>query len=247
MNNFYRSSRAVSLLFLLLVGGPSTMAEAVDNEPVPRIVVTGQGSAQLAPDMALLQLTVTREAETAREALDANSAAMSEVIRDLREQGIAERDIQTDNFSIQPRYVYPKPKAGGDNLPPRIVGYTVRNGLGVRVRDLDKLGAIIDRSVTLGVNQGGGITFTNDDPSAALEQARTRAVEDAAARARTLASAAGVKLGRVLEISEQSRHSPPVPMMHSRMAMADAAESVPVAAGENSYEVVVNLAYAIDQ
>jgi uncharacterized protein YggE len=247
MNYLYCPRWAASLLLLLVVGGLSTVAEAVDNEQVPRILVTGQGSVQLAPDMALLQLTVTREAETAREALDANSAAMSEVIKDLRAQGIAERDLQTDNFSIQPRYVYPKPKTAGENLPPRIVGYTVRNGLGVRVRDLDKLGAIIDRSVTLGVNQGGGITFTNDDPSAALEQARTRAVEDAAARARTLAAAAGVKLGRVLEISEQSRHSPPVPMMRSKMAMADAAESVPVAAGENSYEVAVNLTYAIAQ
>ena len=247
MNYFYRPARAVSLLLVLFVAGLSTVADAVANEPLPRIVVTGQGSVQLAPDMALLQLTVTREAETAREALDANSAAMSEVIKDLREQGIAERDIQTDNFSIQPRYVYPQPKAGGENIPPRIVGYTVRNGLGVRVRELDKLGAIIDRSVTLGVNQGGGITFTNDDPSAALEQARTRAVEDAAGRARTLASAAGVKLGRVLEISEQSRHSPHVPMMRSTWAMADAAEAVQVAAGENSYEVMINLAYAIDQ
>jgi uncharacterized protein YggE len=97
------------------------------------------------------------------------------------------------------------------------------------------------------VNQGGGTSFTNDDPSAALEQARIKAVKDAAARATTLASAAGVKLGQVLEISEQSRNPAPVPMMRSKMMMADAAESVPVAAGENSYQVVVNLTYAIKQ
>lgn len=247
MIHIFCSTRATLLLVLLFACGLSAVVSAAESETSPRIMVTGQGSAQLAPDMALLQLTVTREAETAREALDANSAAMAEVIKDLREQGIAERDIQTDNFSIQPRYVYQKPKADGDNLPPRIVGYTVRNGLGVRVRDLDKLGAIIDRSVTLGVNQGGGISFTNDDPSAALEQARIAAVKDAAARASTLASAAGVKLGQVLEISEQSRNPAPVPMMRSKMMMADAAESVPVAAGENSYEVVVNLTYAIAQ
>jgi len=247
MIHFFYSSPAALLLALLFVCGLSPVVKAGDHATLPRIVVTGQGSAQLAPDMALLQLTVSREAETAREALDANSAAMAEVIKDLREQGIAERDIQTDNFSIQPRYVYPKPKSDGENLPPRIVGYTVRNGLGVRVRDLAGLGAIIDRSVTLGVNQGGGISFTNDDPSAALEQARIKAVKDAAARARTLASAAGVKLGQVLEISEQSRIPAPVPMMRSKMMMADAAESVPVAAGENSYQVVVNLTYAIKQ
>lgn len=225
----------------------SALALANDKEPYPQIMVSGQGSAELAPDMALLQLTVTREAETARAALDANSVAMAEVLAALRAQGIAERDIQTANFSIQPRYVYPKPKSGAESQAPRIVGYTVRNGLGVRVRDLGNLGAIIDRSVTLGVNEGGSITFTNDDPSAAVEQARIRAVKEAGAKAKTLASAAGVKLGRVLAISEQSFSPGPTPMMHSRAVMADAMESVPVAAGENSYKVSVNMAYAIEQ
>lgn len=235
-----------ALLALSLLGfGAATMAG--DNDPYPQIVVSGQGRAELAPDIALLQLTVTREADTARAALDANSLAMAEVLQALRAQGIAERDLQTANFSIQPRYTYPKPGAKGENQSPRIVGYTVRNGLGVRVRDLDKLGAIIDQSVSLGVNEGGNITFTNDDPSAAIEQARTRAVQNAMAKATTLAAAAGVKLGKVLQISEQSYNPAPVPMMRSRMAMADAAESVPVAAGENSYEVTVNLSYAIEQ
>lgn len=235
----------ITTLALLLTTG--AWARAAGSEPAPRIIVSGQGGAQLAPDMALLQLTVTREAQTARAALDANSAAMAEVLEALRAQGIAERDIQTSQFSIQPRYVYPKPKTSGETQPPRIVGYTVRNGLAVRVRDLDKLGAIIDSSVTLGVNEGGSISFTNDDPAAALAQARTAAVKDAAARARTLAAAAGVKLGKVLEISEQSYNPAPVPMMRSRVMMADAAESVPVAAGENRYEVSVSLSYGIEQ
>ena len=233
----------ITTLVLLLTTG----AWAADDEPTPRIIVSGQGSAQLAPDMALLQLTVTREAETARAALDANSAAMAEVIDALRGQGIAERDIQTSQFSIQPRYVYPKPRTNGETQAPRIVGYTVRNGLGVRVRDLAKLGAIIDRSVSLGVNEGGSISFTNDDPGAALAQARAAAVEDAAARARTLAAAAGVRLGKVLEITEQSYNPAPVPMLRAKVMMADAAESVPVAAGENSYEIGVTLTYAIEQ
>ena len=233
------------LAFSMLTFGAAAMAG--ENDPYPQIVVTGQGSSELAPDMALLQLTVTREADTAREALDANSTAMAEVLQALRAQGIAERDLQTANFSIQPRYVYPKPRTNGENQPPRIVGYTVRNGLGVRVRDLAKLGAIIDQSVSLGVNEGGNITFTNDDPAAAIEQARTRAVHNAMAKATTLAAAAGVKVGKVLQISEQSYNPAPVPMMRSTMAAADAAKSVPVAAGENSYEVTVNLSYAIEQ
>ena len=219
---------------------------AGDNDPYPQIVVSGEGSAELAPDMAVLQLTVTREAKTAREALDANSVAMTQVIEALRASGIAERDLQTANFSIQPRYSYPAAKAG-ENKAPRIVGYTVRNGLTVRVRDLGKLGAIMDKSVTLGVNEGGNILFTNDDPSPAIEQARIRAVKDAMDKARALAGAAGVRLGKVLQISEQSYKPAPAPMVRSEMMRARSADAVPVAAGENSYRVMVNVSYAIEQ
>ena len=233
---------------LVLAALASASAWANTSEPSPRILVSGQGSAEIAPDMAVLQLIVTREADTARAALDANSAAMAQVIKALRGEGIAERDIQTDNFSIQPKYVYPPQKSQGEQQPPQIVGYTVRNGLAVRVRDLGKLGAIMDQSVTLGVNEGGNILFTNDDPSAAIDQARASAVKDAMARAKTLAAAAGVRLGKVLEISEQSYMPAPVRMMRAEMMMAaPAADAVPVAAGESSYQVTVSLTYAIEQ
>ncbi len=233
---------------LVLAALASASAWANTSEPSPRILVSGQGSAEIAPDMAVLQLIVTREADTARAALDANSAAMAQVIKALRGEGIAERDIQTDNFSIQPKYVYPPQKSQGEQQPPQIVGYTVRNGLAVRVRDLGKLGAIMDQSVTLGVNEGGNILFTNDDPSAAIDKARASAVKDAMARAKTLAAAAGVRLGKVLEISEQSYMPAPVRMMRAEMMMAaPAADAVPVAAGESSYQVTVSLTYAIEQ
>jgi uncharacterized protein YggE len=235
---------AVALLFFLAVVTP---AQAEQQEPYPRILVSGQGSADIAPDMAVLQLTVTREAATARAALDANSAAMAEVLKALRAEGVAERDLQTTNFSIQPKYVYPSQKSQAEDKSPRIVGYTVRNGLSVRVRELGKLGGIMDKSVTLGVNEGGNILFTNDDPAAAIEQARARAVADAMAKAKALATAAGVTLGKVLELSEQSHQPGPVPMVRGEMMMARAADSVPVAAGENSYKVTVNLSYGIEQ
>lgn len=235
---------AAALLFSLAVVLP---AQAEQPEPYPRIVVSGQGSADIAPDMAVLQLTVTREAETARAALDANSAAMAEVLKALRDEGVAERDLQTTHFSIQPKYVYPTQKSQAEDRSPRIVGYTVRNGLSVRVRELGKLGGIMDKSVTLGVNEGGNILFTNDDPAAAIEQARMRAVADAMGKAKALAAAAGVKLGKVLELSEQSHQPGPVPMVRGEMMMARAADSVPVAAGENSYQVTVNMSYGIEQ
>ena len=241
------SLRATALAAMVLASGISAAARAGDNEPYPRIMVNGEGTAELVPDMAVLQLTVTREADTARQALDASSAAMTQVIKALRDQGIAERDIQTTNFGIQPRYVYPQPRSQGEREPPRIVGYTVRNGLSVRVRDLDKLGSVMDQSVTLGVNEGGNIMFTNDDPSAAIDKARASAVRDAQSKAKTLAGAAGVKLGKVLEISENAYYPAPAPMMRAEMMASSAADAVPVAAGENSYRVAVSVSYAIEQ
>ena len=199
----------------------------------------------MAPDMAILQLTVMREAATARAALDQNSAAMAEVIAAMRTAGIAEKDLQTRNFSIQPRYTYPQPR---NEHPPKLVGYTVRNSLQVKVRDLGKLGALLDESVTLGVNEGGSVEFGNEDPSAALVDARTRAVHNAIAKARTMADAAGVELGKLLNLSDQTHMPMPQNYRMERAMVADAvAGAVPVMAGESTYRVVVQASYAIRQ
>jgi len=232
------------LCVLALVALVFPVAQAAESEP--SIVVNGEGEAHLAPDMAVLTLTVTREGTTAREALDANSQAMKEVLRALRDRGIAERDLQTSNFNIQPRYTQPPRTSGGVRPAPRIDGYTVRNGLTVRVRNLDTLGEIIDQSVTLGVNEGGGVRFTNADPSAAIDKARVGAVKDALLKAGVLADAAGVGTGRILSISEQSYVSRPAPMMRTAAFAADA-ESVPMAAGESTYRVSVQVMVAIEQ
>ncbi|TGD76034.1 SIMPL domain-containing protein [Mangrovimicrobium sediminis] len=206
------------------------------------IAVTGEAQSLLVPDIAVLDLTVMREADTARAALDENSAAMRAVLEAMGKAGVEARDLQTSNFNIQPRYHYDKPRG---ETPPRIVGYTVRNSLAVTVRDLEKLGAVIDRAVSLGVNEGGNIRFTNADPSVALEVARQLAVRDAMAKAATLAEAAGVRLGRILSLSEDQNRMQPVMMMEARAAMSDA--SVPIASGENTYRVRVQLRIAIEQ
>lgn len=245
----YRSNfQQVGLLAAVLAALFFTaVANADSDNAQPTIRVTGEGRATIAPDMAVLDLAVTREASTAREALDANSAAMKKVLGEMRGEGIEARDLQTSNFSIQPKYVYPSPKTSGERQPPRIVGYTVRNTLTVRVRDISRVGAILDTSVTLGVNSGGNIRFTNNDPSEAIDRARVEAVHDAMKKAETLAGAAGVKTGKILELSEQSSASRAAPIARAEMMMSRAADSVPVAAGENSYKVHVSIAYAIDQ
>jgi len=239
----YAILQAVTIFVLCI----TTPLLANDETPVPRILVSGQGSVSVAPDMAVLSLSVTREADTARAALDASSAAMHDVLEAMRVEGIEARDLQTSDFSIQPRYFHPAVSQSGQREPPRIVGYTVHNSLTVRIRDISALGAILDKSVTLGVNEGGNIMFTNTDPSAALEQARVTAVQQAVAKAQTLAAAAGVKAGKILEISEQTPSPRPLHMARAELAMASSVDSVPVASGENTYRVTVNVSVAIDQ
>lgn len=221
-------------------------AKAEDNAPREAVIsVSGEGRSAVTPDMAVLSFSVVSDAKTAREALDANNKSMTDVLKALKEAGIAERDLQTSGFAINPQYQYPDNSDGG-NKPPVLIGYQVANSLTIRVRDLAKLGGIIDQAVTLGVNQGGSIFFTNDKPEAALTEARKAAVADAIEKAKVLSEAAGVSLGRVVEISENSRTPEPVPMMRA-MSKEYAADAVPVAAGENTYNVTVNVTFAIKQ
>jgi uncharacterized protein YggE len=234
----------LALAAVACVAMPLSVAHAHDSDKKePVIMVSGQGDASVVPDLAIVSLSVAETAKTAREALDINNSAMTSVMKALKDQGIADRDLQTSGLSIQPQYSYPQNEDGTPKLPV-LNGYTVTNGLTVRVRDLAKLGAILDQSVTSGVNQGGDIRFTNDDPEKALEEARAEAVKNAAAKARTLAEAAGVKLGRVVEISESAGGADPQPMMRMQMAK-EAADAVPIAAGENTYVVNVSVTFAI--
>ena len=247
MTNSIHFKRLVTIATTIFTMMFVTVALAGENTPFPKILVSGQGSVDIAPDMAILSLTVTREADTARGALDANSAAMNKVLDAMKAEGIDARDLQTSGFSIHPRYSRPPPKPTGEREKPMIIGYTVRNSLSVRVRDISAVGAVLDKSVTLGVNEGGNIRFSNADPSAAIEQARIKAVKQAIAKAKTLATAAGVKTGKLLEISEQSFNPRPISMASAGMSMARTAEAAPVAAGENTYKVMVNVSFAIDQ
>jgi uncharacterized protein YggE len=220
-------------------------ALAQQGPETPRVIVTGEGEATVRPDMAIVSLSVMREAETARAALDANNEAMNAVIVSLKQAGIEDRDIQTSGLSIQPRWDYPRSEDGSQEA--RLVAYQVTNSLTIRVRDLAQVGTVIDNSISLGVNQGGSISFTNQDPDAVIDQARRAAVEDATRRARTLAEAANVELGAILEITEQANMPPPMPLGARTMRLEAADASVPVEAGENAYSVNVTMTFRLGQ
>jgi uncharacterized protein YggE len=233
---FLLAGLALALASPALAQTPPTPREAV-------IAVSGDGHAAVAPDLAILSFSVVSDGKTAREALDANTKSMTDVLGALRSGGIAERDLQTSGFAVNPQYRYPENNNGSE--PPVLIGYQVANTLTIRLRDVAKLGAVIDEAVTLGVNQGGSIQFSNDKPEATLTEARKAAVADAVAKARTLAEAAGVKLGRIIEISENTGRPEPMPMARA-MSKDLASAAAPIANGENDYSVTVNLTFAIE-
>ena len=234
---------AISVTGFVLFSLSGALAEPI----IPTISVTGNGNATSKPDMALITLGVQRQAKTAREALSMNSAAMTDVLAALKAEGIAEKDLQTSNFNIQPQYHYFKQSPTGEQRPPEIVGYSVNNQLSVRIRELSKLGEILDLTITLGVNSGGNIQFMSDNPGPAISQARQKAMENAIAKAKILTSAAGVALGKILTISENSRQPQPFAMRELAMARSASVDAVPIAAGENTYSVNVQVSWEIKQ
>lgn len=212
-------------------------------ETVPATIsVSGEGRVEVAPDMATLNLGVTTEADTAAAALTANSEGLAAALARLKAAGIAERDIQTSGLTINPRYDY-----RNDGSQPQINGYIASNMVMVRVRDLSILGATLDGAVADGANTLNGIAFGLQEPDAAMDGARRRAVTDAAHKAALYAEAAGVKLGRIASIAEQTNYGGPQPMMLAEASFAKDAGSVPVASGELSVASTVSVIYEIAQ
>lgn len=211
------------------------------------ISISGTGSVNAVPDIAHVTSGVVSEAKTARDALGANNADMARVIETLKAAGIEARDIATAGFNISPVYSSYRPKPGEEARPPRVVGYRVSNAVNVRIRDLDKVGPVLDQLVSDGANTVDGIRFAIDDDAALLDEARKAAVADAMRKAKILTEAAGVRLGRIVSIGENQFSRPPQPML--RMARAEAAmdAAVPVEAGEQTLRVEVSITWEIRQ
>lgn len=190
------------------------------------LTVTGEGRSRRTPDIAVFNAGVTTQGKSAAEALSANSAAMERVIARLRAAGIADRDIQTSNLTVEPVYSDPNREAamaarysGQPYVPPaeaslpRIVGYRAGNSVTVRQRDLKNFGRVIDTLVAAGANQVNGPSFTMDDPEPALDEARVQAMQKARERAQLYARAAGLKIVRIISISEGGGYYGPTPVM----------------------------------
>jgi uncharacterized protein YggE len=231
----HRAAAAATILAGTLFGSPALAQVA----PPATISVTGEASVSVAPDLAQIDGGVTSEAKTAREASDANNAAMGKVLLALKGAGIEEKDFQTSRLSLQPQSA-PNPSRPG---PPAIVGYRASNRVTVRVRDVAKAANVIDTMVGAGANDIGGISFTVSNASKLLDEAREQAVADARRKAEIYAKATGVTLGAPLSISEEGAAAP---ITFRRMA-AGMAAATPVAPGEETLHITVGVAWAIKQ
>jgi len=226
----------------VLLAAAAALPAAAQVAPMERTVsVVGEGVATVTPDMAIVTVGVVSQGFTASEALTANNEAMRQTIDALTAAGIEQRDIQTANFSINPRYVYSE----DGRTPPRINGYEVSNQVTVRIRDIERAGDLLDAVVRVGANSIQGITFTTAEPDAATDEARADAIADARHRAEIYAQAAGVSVGDVLAISEDTSYVPPQPVI-AQFARAEAADAVPVQAGEQEIRVTVRVTWALD-
>ncbi|VIO65421.1 26 kDa periplasmic immunogenic protein [Bradyrhizobium ivorense] len=214
-------------------------APAFAQVPPPAISVTGEATVSVAPDQAMIDGGVTSDAKTAREAAEANNAAMAKVLAALKGAGLDDKDYQTSRLSLQPKYA--PDRAGGS--PATVSGYRASNRVTIKVRDVSKVAGVIDALVGAGANEIGGINFVVSQASKVLDEAREKAVADARRKADIYAKAAGVTLGDPISISEEG--SAPVPMYRSKVAAPMAASGAPVAQGEETLSVTVSVSWAI--
>ncbi len=210
------------------------------------LTISAEGKSSRTPDIAVFSAGVATTGKTAGEALSANSADMNRVIAALKRAGIAERDIQTNNLNLNP--VYANRTRSTDPLEqevPPIIGYRASNTVMVKQRDLKTFGKVIDTLVSAGANQVNGPSFQMDDPDEAMDEARREAMATAQARATLYAEAAGLKVKRILTISESGSYSPRPQVMYARAAMDTAEMSTPISAGELEMQATVTVTYEL--
>jgi len=245
------SSLLLILILASLVSACTGIAQAQETTPVSSsgsnqkvtrtLSVSGSGKAYLTPDTAYVNIGVHTEGKNAAEAVAANNSHSQKVIDALKNQGVAEKDIQTTNFSI-----YPQQQYDTQGKPTGEIIYLVDNSVIVTVRDIDKVGKVLDAAVQAGANSINSVEFEVADKIKALSDARKAAVLDAQTKAEELANAAGVELGEVQTITESSGGSAvPVYRAGAPAPMAIEAASVPIQPGQMVLTVDVSIVYEI--
>jgi uncharacterized protein YggE len=219
---------------------PATPGFAAVERPFPMITVTGEASVNVAPDLAYATAGVNSEAKTPREAADANAAAMNAVVAALRQVGIPDGDTRTSRFSIAP--VYSQRQREGQA---QLTGYRVSNQVRVTVRDVAKVGEVLERLIGAGATNIAGVEFTAADPAKLLDEARTAAFGDAKRKAELFARAAGAQIGRAISVTDEDARAPRR-FSRSFPLAQDANAATPVMPGEETLRVHITVSFELN-
>lgn len=233
-----RQSLASLLAAFALSAPVAAQAQALPSPDGTLLSVSAQAEARQAPDIATVSAGVVTQAADGQAALRQNAEQMNRVMAAVRAAGVAEKDVQTSGIGLHPQYRYE------ENQPPRITGYQASNTVNVKLRDVANLGKVLDALVASGANQINGPSFGIDAPEPLYDRARLQALKAARARAETYANALGMRVRRIVSISEGGAAIPsPMP----RMAFAEAlkADSTPVAPGETSVSISLDTVFEL--
>jgi hypothetical protein len=239
-----------ALAFSAMIAPAAASAQQTQSGPAiapgsTLLALSAEGRSTRVPDLALFSAGVTSQGKTAAEAMAANSADMNRVVAALRRAGIADKDIQTTSINLNPIYGQPVVRPDGQvTQEARIIGYQANNMVSVRQRDLKGFGKVLDALVAAGANQVSGPNFQMANPEAAQDEARLAAIKAVRARADLYARATGLRVVRMVSISEGGGYSPPMPVMYAKAAMADSAPT-PVAAGEVESVITVSVQFEL--
>ena len=236
----------ISITFLAVVAGassaPAAESQMSDVANGRWVEVSGEGSISAAPDFARVTLGVTSTGKTAGDAMAANAKAANALVSLVKAEGVAPADIQTSELSISPMFSEP---VHGQDTAPTITGYSVSNNVAVTVREIVRLGALLDKAISAGANSIYGISFGHDNLSDLLDRARPLAVADARRKAEIYAAAGGAKLGRLMALTEDGGSRPPIAF--SRAFAAGAPAPTPIEAGEDKLVLTVTTRFELKE
>lgn len=217
------------------------------------ITFSGTGEVYAKPDLAITTFSVVTEAKTVTEAMKENNEKMSAITKFVKDSGVEDKDLKTTYFYISPRYEYNKECALSSSYCPYdgtrvLVGYEITQSLQVKIRDLTKIGGIVQGATDAGANQGGDLQFTIDNEDELKNQARNAAIKEAKTKAQDLASQLGVKLVRIISFSENNvypYYDYKAVAVPSAAGMGGEEAVAQVETGENKIEATVNITYEI--
>jgi uncharacterized protein len=242
-----RKSMMSAMASALVAVSVPALASAQPMTPAPalfmpgtRLDIVATGEVSRVPDVALISSGVVTKASTATAAIADNAARMERVRAALRRAGIADRDIQTSSINLNPEYKYQ------DGQPPVLTGYQASNSVSIRFRDIRRSGAILDALVGEGANQINGPTLTIDKPETAMDEARAQAIASGRARAELYARSLGLRVARVISVSEAGAEQPrPMPMMMDRAMAVSKVASAEIDPGEQKLSVSVSMSFEL--